>query len=499
MRELLEPRRVRQAALRRRRSGGLTGLPRKRLLLGLVAAAVALTGFSLPRDGFDRRSRDLEAALIDAVRAQHFDRVVDFGPVEGACPGSSWCPAPAPTIAAAPNLDVAVIALDRSGRPRAVANVLLSRDYPRGTGVPVGDDLGTTAVRWRRWDPDRWNGGTFSGEDGSQATKTGWKDNPPLTGEDDIVAGRERAPLEFMSPYPASTFKLLVAFHTFRLVDRGAIDLDGPYRYAPAGGPAMTRTNRELLDRMITESDNDSARALVKQLHDLGEVDPLNDGLAALGLGTLQVGGTDPGTGARWGIGRITMTSLDTARLLLLVRGGPGVLWRAPGGEKVRADDVLSRHSRAILLGMLADQGWNDVLTTANWCGRDYPAPGIPSLVAGRWVDPDTGRVSVAGKSFGRDVRPCNDRAEVSFAHKTGFTYNYLSDAGVVRSFREGGPQGDYIVVVMSNLGYRYTDPRQGAPERPVCGDDPALDLGVCYTEKFAGLGRAVDAILRRR
>ena len=495
---------MRQATRRRRR--------RSLLALSLLLAAGGLTGAALPRDGFDRRSGHLEAALLDAVRAQRFDQVVDFGPIEGACPGSAWCAPAAPTIATAPNVDLAVIALDRSGRPKAAANVLLSRDYPRGIGVPLDDDLGTSAVRWRRWNPDRWNGGTFSEEDGSRATTTGWRDDPPLTADDDIVAGRERAPLEFMAPYPASTFKLLVAVHTLRLVDRGTVDLDEPYRYAPPEGSPTTRTTRELLDRMITESDNDSAKALLKQLHDLGEVDSLNSGLAELGLGTLQVNGTDPASGGKWGIGQVTMTSLDTARLLLVVSGAPGVLWKTPGGEKVRADDVLSRDGRAILLGLLADQAWNDVLTTSNWCGQPYPAEGIPSLVADRWVDPDTGTVSVAGKNYGQDVRPCNDRAEVSFAHKTGFTYNYLSDAGIVRTFRGGSggvpqgargsggvPQGDYIVVVMSNLGYRYADPRQASPPRPVCGDDPAQDQGVCYTEKFAGLGRAVDSILRRR
>ena len=452
------------------------------LALALLAAVVALTGAALPRESFDRRSDHLESALLEAVRAAHFEDVVDFGPVEGACPGSPWCAAPAATIAHPPNIDLAVIALDRSGRPRAAAGVLLSRDYPDGVAVPLSDDLGTDAVRWRRWNPDRWNGGTFSEADGSRGSTVGWKDNPPLTGDDDIVPGRERARLEFMSPYPASTFKLLVAFHTLRLVDRGVIDLDA---------------NWERLDRMITESDNDSAKALLKQLHDLGEIDDLNTELADLGLSTLQVQGTDPATGAKWGVGKITMTALDTARLLLVVRGGPGVLWETPAKKKVRADDVLSRDARAILAGMLVDQAWNDVLTTSNWCGKPYPAAGIPSLVADRWVDPATGTVSVAGKDFGQDVRPCNERAEVSFAHKTGFTYNYLSDAGIVRSFR--GAAGDYIIVMFSNLGYRYTDPGQAAVDRPVCTDDPAKDTGVCYTEKFAALGRSIDAILRRR
>jgi hypothetical protein len=192
------------------------------------------------------------------------------------------------------------------------------------------------------------------------------------------------------------------------------------------------------------------------------------------------------------------MTSLDTARLLLLLGGGPGVLWRTPGGKPVRADGVLSRDSRAILLGMLADQGWNDILTTSNWCGRSYPTPGIPSLVADRWVDPGTGTVTVADKAFGQDVRPCNEQAEVSFAHKTGFTYNYLADMGIVWPL-EGEAGNGYIVVMMSNLGYRYADSRQADVTQPVCGDDPGNDLGVCYTEKFAALGSAVDAILRRR
>src|SRR5918999_4132932 len=324
--------RMREATRRRRR--------RTLVALGMAVAVVALTGAARPFDRFERRSRDLEAALLQAVRAQHFEQVIDFGPVEGACPGSSWCPRPPATIAHPPNLDLAVIALDRSGRPRAIADVLLSRDYPDGVGVPIGDDLGTDSVRWRRWNPDRWNGGTFSETDGSRGSTVGWKDNPPWTDADDIVPGRREAPLEFMSPYPASTFKLLVAFHTMRLVDRGTVELDRDYRYVRADGTEMIRTTRELLDRMITESDNDSAKALLKQLHDLGEVDRMNAGLADLGLGTLQVNGTDPATGAKWGIGQLTMTSLDTARLLLLLNGGPGVLWRTPAGKPVRAAEV---------------------------------------------------------------------------------------------------------------------------------------------------------------
>ena len=346
--------------------------------------------------------------------------------------------------------------------------MLLSRDYPDGVGVPIGDDLGTDDVRWRRWNPDRWNGGTFSETDGSRATTVGWKDNPALTGADDIVPGREQAPLEFMSPYPASTFKLLVAFHTMRLVDRGTVALDRDYRYARADGTDMIRTTRELLDRMITESDNDSAKALLKQLHDLGEVDRLNAGTAAISA-SARCRSTGP-TRHRRQVGH-RQDHDDVARH----RPAPPARQRrarcavAHTGRASRCGLPRSSpaNSRAILLGMLVDQGWNDVLTTSNWCGRSYPAAGIPSLVAERWVDSETGTVTVAGKDFGQDVRPCNERAEVSFAHKSGFTYNYLSDAGIVRSF--AGPEGDYIVVMMSNLGYRYADSRQARRDAGRC------------------------------
>jgi hypothetical protein len=367
----------------------------------------------------------------------------------------------------------------------------MSRDHPDGAAVPIGSDFGAEGVRWRRWNTDRWNGGTFSEADGSRLTTVGWADNPPFTAADDIVPGRQDAPIEFMEPYPASVFKLLIAFHTLRLVDAGKIDLDQPYVYAPAGGATpVSRSRRDWLDKMITESDNDSAKALIKQLHDRHEMADLDEDLRDLGLGTLQVRGTDPATGGRWGVGDITLTSLDTARLLLIVNGSPGILWRTPEGREVRAD-VLSRGSRQLLKGMLAQQGWNDILSTTNWCGRDYPQDGLRSTVASRWIDPQTSTVTVAGKNFGRDVRPCNARAEVDFAHKTGFTYNFLADAGIVDS-RPGHPERHFIVVMLSNLGYRYADARfAGAGQAPCT--DPA---GVCYTEKFAGLGRAIASLV---
>jgi hypothetical protein len=429
------------------------------------------------------------------VQVVAFGEVIDFGPVDDACPYQSWCQSPTPTIATSPNVDVAVIELGHDGRARRAADVLLSRDYPDGVVVPIDRNLATTAVRFRRWDINRWNGGTF-GSDGLQTSITGWNDNPPRTPVDDIVAGREQAPLEFMAPYPASLFKLLVAFHTLRLVDRGILDLDAGYVYDPAGGcggaAAGVQTNRRWLDAMITSSNNRAACALLKQLHGLAQVDDMNAELRELGLGTLQVNGTSPQTGGTWQPGEIHMTALDTARLLWLIEGAPGVLWKRPDGRPVTAH-VLSDRSRALMGQMLGEQGFNVVLSTTNFCGLKYPSPGISQRIAERWINPDDGTVTVEGIPHGQDVRPCNAAAEVTFAHKTGLTYNYGSDAGIVRSL-PGKPARRYVIALLSNLGYRYSDP-QFATSREL----PCFGLGFCYTEKIAQLGRRIDDLLRGR
>ena len=71
-----------------------------------------------------------------------------------------------------------------------------------------------------------------------------------------------------------------------------------------------------------------------------------------------------------------------------------------------------------------------------------------------RWINPD-GTETAGGFPYGQDVRPCNEAAEVIFGHKTGLTFNYGSNAGIVRSL-PGKPPRRYII---SSLGYRYTDP----------------------------------------
>jgi hypothetical protein len=429
----------------------------------------------------------LESALLTAVREAQFDRVLDFGP------GNEDHPIrPAALVAHMPNVDVAVIQLDPAGRWVASADVLLSRDYPDGQLVLLGKNTGASLVRFRRWDIERWDGGIFSA-DGKQVSRKGWTNNPPLTAEDDIVPGRTNAPYQFMAPYPASLFKLMVAFHVMRMVDAGKITLDTEYTYRTDLTNAEPRRIRNWLEPMITVSDNRSAAALLKLFHDRDEIEPLNQEFRDLGLGTLQINHTRPADGCGWQPGQIHMTAFDTARLLWIIDGGPGELWRGANGQPVTAK-LLSDSSREFLKKLLADQGFNEALTTANFPGAPNVRPGIPSRVAPRWINPLNGFVNVDNLNYGVDVRAANAQAEVDFAHKTGLTFNYGSDAGIVTSL-PGQPFRHYIVAFFGNLGYRYTDENFAART-----NFPAFDnvSPISYTQRIPALGKAVDEALKK-
>jgi beta-lactamase class A len=433
----------------------------------------------------------LETALLQAVRDAHFERVADFGAGNENRPVKAQMHLPAATIAHAPNVNVAVIQLDAHGRLVDRACVFLSRDYPSGLVVPFDDNLGPSSVRFLRWDIERSDGGTFSSDDGRQLTVKGWTNNPPLTEADDLVPGRTNARWQFMAPYPASLFKSMVAFHVMRMIDAGKISIDSEYVYAIAGEKADARKIRDWLDAMITVSDNHATSALLKMLHDKSAIEPLNREFRELNLPTLQINATDPKTGRGWNTAQISLTAWDIARLFWLIDGGAGEFWKDASGKPVTAK-ILSDSSRAFLKKTFSEQALNDCLTTANFPGAKNVRPGIPSRVAERWINPTNGHVVVAGQDYGVDIRAVNAQAEVSFAHKTGLTFNYGSDAGIVTSL-PGKPFRHYLVAFVANLGYRYAD-----AEFATRTNFPAFDAvcPVAYTQRIPALGRAIDDAL---
>ncbi|MDX8048712.1 serine hydrolase [Lentzea sp. BCCO 10_0798] len=457
----------------------------------VLGTVLALAGATLaPAASAEEYDRPLADRLREAIVAQNFKDVIDLTPPEfgarsagkrekyDASPAELMNKAQARMAVAAgkplhqtPNMDAAIIELDPFGRPKSVANVLLSPQYPNGVVVPVTHKgLSTDQVRYRWWDDTEWdvNGGK---------------------GTVDVLPGRENAAIDFSSPYPASVLKLMVGFGVLRLADQGRIDLDADYVYAPdpvrpaCGGPSVKKI-RQHFDEMITKSQNESTCSLIKLIHDHKAWDEVNQTFADLGMPTLMVTGTLPENGGRW-IGS-NMSGLDTAKLLLLVNGGAGVLWTTDKGKPVTRNE-LSYSSRKFFQETLAGQGHNEMLSTPNWCGRDYPVQGIPQQVPSRWIKPD-GTVTVGDAVYDRDVRPCNDAAEVTFAHKTGWVDTTGSDAGIVKSLR-GKDNRNYIVVVFCNLGTDYVDAARPA--------DPPGVYPVLYTQKYAQLGKAIDTIMK--
>ena len=432
----------------------------------------------------------LETALLTAVRDAHFDTVVDFGAGNENQPAKAHLNLPAPTIAHPPNVNVAVLQLDAQGKLVDRAYVLLSRDYPQGVVVPLDKNLGAPSVRFLRWDIDRSNGGKFS-KDGDRISEKGWTNNPPLTAADELVPGTTNAALQFMVPYPASLFKSMVAFHVMRLIDAGKLTLDAEYIFELPNAKPDARKVRDWLDAMITVSDNLATQALLKLFHDKNEIDSLNRTFRELNLPTLQINATDPKTGRGWDTAKINLTAWDIARMFWLIDGGAETFWNGTDGQPVTAK-ILSDSSRAFLKKTLSEQAFNDCLTTANFPGAKNVRPGIPARIAERWINSTNGHVFVHGEDFGVDVRAANASAEVNFAHKTGLTFNYGSDAGIVTSL-PGQPFRHYIIAIVANLGNRYADEVFATRK-----SFPAFDkVGpIVYTQKIPALGKAMDDAL---
>ena len=290
-------------------------------------------------------------------------------------------------VMAFPSIDLAVIAFAPGRAPRW-ANVLFSREHPQGVVGDTGPQA--ASLRHLRFDADQRDaqGDSIAWLPGADWSRMSWR---PLQGE---------GPLRFVAPYPASLLKLMVAVGVGLAVD--------------AGRTAWP----EALEPMITVSDNDATDRCVALLHRVGMIAALNDRLAQWGLHTLQLNNTTPAGGWRngdgSGVGQIHMTAWDTARLLwLLDAEAPHAPWLPA------STPMLSDATRDHLRAVLARQQLDEILSSGHLRGVPGWVPGLPDAPA--------------------------------FAHKTGNTENYASDAGIVRTDKV-----HCIVAVLSNLGSRY-------------------------------------------
>lgn len=398
----------------------------------------------------------LAALLWDAVIAQDFGATPD--PQEGGRP-----------IRHFPSIDLAVVAFPEHGQPVA-ANVLFSREHPTGLVADIPRDFG--AVRNIRFLADQRDaeGNSIAWRPASDWSAMDWV---PLAGEAGEGGGR------VVAPYPASLLKLMLLAGVGRLVDEGRAGWWQPLSY---GG--RERVVADWAEDMVTWSSNEATSALVTLMHAAGAIrredgrevrNDLQALFASLGLTTLRIANTTAeggwGNGSGSGVGQIQMTAWDTVRLLWwLDPVAPRAPWLNAAAPR------LSPESRNQAINALQDQALHEVLSSGALGGVPGWVPGLPARLPGRWLQPDgalrAGEVSLPG-----DLRRFATGGEVWFAHKTGNTENYTSDAGIVRGIAPR--RRHYLIALLSNLGARY------APD-PRCST----------TWRVPALGAAIDARL---
>lgn len=349
----------------------------------------------------------LAQALRAAVRAAHFEQTAD--PLRGGA-----------AVDAHPSIDLAVALFPRGAGAPVCANVLFSREHPDGLVARFEGRCGAVA-----------NIGFHADVRDAAGTSIAWQ--PGADWRHIAFPAWFGTGPRFVSPYPASLLKLMVAVGVGRLVDAGRSAWALPLTY---GG--RTRPVVDWLHDMITVSSNEATSALVVHLHARGVIrrdgaaevhNELHALFAAEGLPGLRLAHTRPdggwGNGAGSGVGQIQMTAWDTLRLL----------WRldadAPPAPWLPADaPPLLGASRVPLRRALDAQQLNEILSSGSLTALPGWVPGIPAR----------------------------------FAHKTGNTENYSSDAGIVHD-EAGGLH--YLIAVLTNLGSRYAPhPDAAAPWR---------------------------------
>jgi hypothetical protein len=349
---------------------------------------------------------DLAQALLAAVRAQHFEQTPDS--LRGGEP-----------VDAPPSIDLAVAVFPPGGEP-VCANVLFSREHPQGLVARFDAATGAVAniafhadVRDAKGDSHAW----LPGADWSRIDFPAWFGQGP----------------RFVAPYPASLLKMMVAVGVGRLADQGRSDWTLPLAYS-----GQTRPVADWLFDMITISSNEATSALVAHLHERGAIrreggrevhNEMHEAFAAARLPGLMIANTQPdggwGNGAGSGVGQIQMTAWDALRLM----------WRLDA-DAPAVPPLVSPASREVIRGALDAQKLHHNLNSESLRALPGWVPGIP----------------------------------VHFAHKTGNTQNYTSDAGIVH---DGGLH--YLIALTTSLGMRYAP----HPDASTTWKVPALGGGL--------------------
>lgn len=504
-----------------------------------------------PRKCLDEKS--LSDLLKNSVQKVDFANVVDLGPnfTEEPCPTTEpACKHGRASVGLSkfPQIDVSVIAFQKGCKKAVVGgNVFFSRDFPEGVIAQFDKTTGEVSnVRMQRWTQERFDEGrVIKTAPFFEQTPHAWK--APFPPEDLINPAGQNAATNFMSPYPASVFKILVLTRVLNfLEEKGPLDgqLSQKFTYdfgTPDNNDDVTLTIREYLDAMIQWSGNKATAAMIQFLHKNGQivesevkdeagypaaaptVNTLNKLYADMGLPALQMNRTRSKDGL-WGnrdtmylknsssISHISMPSWDVARFLWLMRTQRSTPvaerpnWKTANGRPVNPF-MISEQVKKSFWNNLDNQLFHEVLSNTLHCNQsDGGGFGVPARLSQKWMDQDNLRLPVGSYpfvfaadelkgdyKFSPTIADCQKKAEVNFASKTGLTSVSGSQAGLVKGLSERGFKREYILVLNSSLGSRFTDLERLDGERVI----PCFDKTQCYTKRINQLGALIDNSLK--
>ena len=524
--------------------------------LGLCCAVLGFSFTSAAKADSCLTPAQLNNALMQSVATVDFENVVDLGPTftEDSCPITE--PACQHGRAAIgkkkfPQIDLAVIAFQPNCKKNVVgSNVFFSRDFPNGIAATF--DPSTAAVnnvKMYRWTQERFDEGrVVKTSPWFEKVPEAWK--TPHTPTDLLNPEAGRGSVSFMSPYPASVFKILVAIRVLqKLEEQGPLaqQLDNKFTYDFGTADLtddVTLTFRQFLDAMIQWSGNKATAAMIQYLHKKGDIvesdlkdqsgypaappklNKLNELFAKLGLPSLQMNRTRLLDGL-WGnrdtmylkdsssVSHISMPAWDTARLLWVMRtlnstpDNERPQWSSPGsnGKKLNTS-IVSDEIKQLFWANLKNQLFHEVLSNTIHCNQPTGgAFGVPALLPQKWISEGQLKLPVGAYpfqfaadelkgdyNFSKKIGDCQKSAEVEFASKTGLTSVSGSQAGLVKGLSERGFKREYIVVLNSSLGSRFTDSDRLDAERVI----PCFDKTLCYTNRINQLGANIDASLKK-
>lgn len=532
---------------------------RLRIILSFFAMAVPCLNF---QSGWAQQfskcltQTELDRELINSVNGIDFQNVVDLGPnfTNENCPKSDpACKHGRSTIGVKkfPQLELAVIAFQpECGESVVGSNVFYSRDFPNGIAAQFDrKTLAVNNVRMYKWEQERFDGGKIiPNAPWFQKNPGVWKSQ--FSKKNLINKSASQSTHQFMSPYPASVFKVLVAIRVLqKLEEQGPLPLTLSRNYTydfgtPSDDDDVTLSFQQFLDAMIQWSGNTATAAMIQYLHKAGDIvespikddsgyplrnplfNGLNDTFASIGLPSLQMNRTR-GVDGLWGnradaynpesssLSHIHMPAWDTARLLWYMRttadtpSAERPRWYGSSRSREYVNPfAISDEVKKYFWANLGNQLFHEVLSNTIHCEQRLGGPlGIPALMPSKWTKEGELRLPI-GKfpfqfppdelegnyDFTKNLSNCQRIAEVRFASKTGLTSVSGSHAGLVKGLSERGFRREYIVVLNSSLGSRFTDAERLDTERVI----PCFDKTLCYTRRINQLGVNIDNALSK-